>query len=222
MKARFIKFKRLHPLAIFKHTFSKASLDNERKRKIFGRNPLKLGMKANSILAIAIIVIMLVSVFGFLLKGNNSTPDTPQSTDIPIASPSGTPQATSNPTSKPADAVSQLSGWIGSIGNSIVTALTPPKAPGTIETAGAMNSTVWRQVAANAWQYFQPGVGVDPNTGLPRSGGTDSPVFTDWDLGVYIQAVMDANATGVIGYDGAWGSSARLEKVVSFSGNSGT
>jgi hypothetical protein len=42
------------------------------------------------------------------------------------------------------------------------------------------------------------------------------PVFTDWDLGVYIQAVIDANKTGLIGNGGAWGSSARLEKVVSF------
>ncbi len=94
--------------------------------------------------------------------------------------------------------------------------MTPPRDPGTIESAGAMNSNVWWKVANNAWQYFQPGWGVDPTTGLPRSGGTDSPVFTDWDLGVYIQAVMDANATGVIGNDGPWGSSARLEKVVSF------
>ncbi len=73
------------------------------------------------------------------------------------------------------------------------------------------------QVAANAWQYFQPGVGVDSNTGLPYAGiATGFHYFTDWDLGVYIQAVIDANKTGLIGNDGAWGSSARLEKVVSF------
>ena len=59
-----------------------------------------------------------------------------------------------------------------------------------------MNSSVWRQVAANAWNYFQPGIGVDANTGLPNSG-YGVPYFTDWDLGVYIQAVMDANTTGV-------------------------
>jgi hypothetical protein len=72
-------------------------------------------------------------------------------------------------------------------------------------------------VAANAWQYFQPGVGVDSNTGLPYAGGaTGFHYFTDWDLGVYIQAVIDANKTGLIGNDGAWGSSARLENVVRF------
>ena len=70
-------------------------------------------------------------------------------------------------------------------------------------------------MAENAWQYFQPDLGVDSNTGLPNSG-LGNPFFTDWDLGVYIQAVMDANATGLIGSDGAWGSSARLEKVVHF------
>jgi hypothetical protein len=89
--------------------------------------------------------------------------------------------------------------------------------PGLIESAQTINSTVWMQVAANAWQYFQPGVGVDSNTGLPYAGGaTGFHYFTDWDLGVYIQAVIDANKTGLIGNDGAWGSSARLEKVVSF------
>ena len=71
-------------------------------------------------------------------------------------------------------------------------------------------------MAANAWRYFQPGFGVDPNTGLPRAGGTDSPNFTDWDLGVYIQAVIDANKTGLIGTDDDWTGSARLEKVMKF------
>ena len=40
------------------------------------------------------------------------------------------------------------------------------------------------KVAANAWAYFQPGVGVDANTGLPYAGGTNFTGFTDWDLGV--------------------------------------
>ncbi len=217
MKARFIKFKKLHPLIVFKHMFSKASVDNEGKRKIFGKNPLKLGMKVYSILAVAIIVILLVSVFGFMPKGNKSTPDVPLSTDNPTISSNNTsiPQATHNPTPIPGP-FSQITGFFTGIGASVADAFSPPKAPGTIESAGAMNSSVWRQVAANAWNYFQPGVGVDPNTGLPRAGGTDSPNFTDWDLGVYIQAVIDANKTGLIGTDGAWNSSQRLETVVKF------
>ena len=44
--------------------------------------------------------------------------------------------------------------------------------PGLIESAQTINSTVWMEVAANAWAYFQPGVGVDDNTGLPYAGGT--------------------------------------------------
>ncbi len=51
---------------------------------------------------------------------------------------------------------------------------------------------------------------------MPRGGGTDSPNFTDWDLGVYIQAVIDAQKIGLIGTDGDWNSSALLETVVKF------
>ncbi len=87
--------------------------------------------------------------------------------------------------------------------------------PGLIESNPNLTATVWRTVAANAWQYFQPGTGVDSNTGLPRASLTYF-YFTDWDLGVYIQAVIDANKTGLIGYDGNWGSIARIEKVLTF------
>ena len=40
--------------------------------------------------------------------------------------------------------------------------------------------------------------------------------FTDWDLGVYIQAVIDAQKLGLIGNDGAWDFSARIDKVLTF------
>ena len=90
------------------------------------------------------------------------------------------------------------------------------KSPGLLESAQTINSTVWRAIAANAWAYFQPGVGVDSKTGLPYAGGTDFKGFTDWDLGVYIQSVIDAQKIGLISTDGAWGSNQRLEKIVSF------
>ena len=70
-------------------------------------------------------------------------------------------------------------------------------------------------MAANAWQYFQPDNGVDRITGLPKASLT-FPYFTDWDLGVYIQAIIDANKTGLIGNSGDWNSSARIEKALSF------
>lgn len=90
-----------------------------------------------------------------------------------------------------------------------------PKPPGLIASAQTINSTLWREVAAIAWKYFQLGVGVDSKTGLPWSARF-SPCFTDWDLGVYIQAVIDAQKIGLIGTDGSWNASDRLDKVLTF------
>jgi hypothetical protein len=171
-------------------------------------------MKVKSVLSICIIVIMLVSVFVFLPKGNNVAPDVPQSSDVPVASPNATPQRTTNPT-KGSNPFSDIANAIAGMSNAASQILNP-KTPGLIESAQTMNSTVWRAIAANAWNYFQPGTGVDANTGLPYGGSTDAPNFTDWDLGCYIQAVIDAQKIGLIGADGAWNSSQRLEMVVTF------
>jgi hypothetical protein len=78
-----------------------------------------------------------------------------------------------------------------------------------------MSSSTWRSIATNAWNYFQVGKGVDSTTGLPAST-IGYNYFTDWDLGVYIQAIIDAQKTGLIGTDGNWGSHARLDKVITF------
>ena len=85
-----------------------------------------------------------------------------------------------------------------------------------LASSPVVDSAVWRSVAANAWAYFQPGIGVDSNTGLPYAGASNFKAFTDWDLGVYIQAVIDAQKIGLINTDGEWGSNERLEKVVNF------
>ena len=154
---------------------------------------------------------MLVSVFAFLPKGNNA-PDVPQSSDAP--SQNSTAQATANPTSGNIDPHVIFPPGIES--PRPTSSPTPLHDPGLIESAQTMNSSVWRSVAAYAWNYYAPGTGVDPNTGLPRGGGTDAPNFTDWDLGCYIQAVIDAQKIGVIGTGGAWNSSQRLEIVVKF------
>ena len=188
----------------------KASFDNKTKSKISWPSRLKLSMKAKSVLSVAIIVVLLVSVFAFIPK-QDSKPVEPTNTDSPTAPPTAVPQNNSKPTSRPTPIPNVLTG----IGNALIQVFTPPKEPGFIETSKGMNSTIWRQVAAAAWQYFQPGIGVDENTSLPNSG-IGSPYFTDWDLGVYIQAVIDANATELISNNGTWGSSARLEKVVHF------
>jgi hypothetical protein len=77
------------------------------------------------------------------------------------------------------------------------------------------SSDFWLTVASNAWRFFQPGVGVDSTTGLPENG-VGSSFFTDWDAGVYIQAVIDAQKLGLIGHEGAWGFDARIDKFLSF------
>lgn len=217
MKPGIIKCKRLHALTIFKHTFFRASLGNEPKRKIFRKNPLKLSMKAKSILAIALVAIMLVSVFAWLSAGTQSKPNIvqPESND-PTAAPSPTSQQTTTPTqTRTPSVISDLGQMINHAAASLTDIITPTRPPGLIESNQNANSTLWKAVAANAWQYFQPGTGVDPNMGLPRASLV-YPYFTDWDLGVYIQTVIDANKTGLIGNDGDWGSSARLEKVLTF------
>jgi hypothetical protein len=85
-----------------------------------------------------------------------------------------------------------------------------------LASSRAVDTTVWRGVAANAWAYFEPGIGVDSKTGLPYAGASDFKGFTDWDLGVYIQSVIDTQKIGLIIADGDWGSNERLEKVVHF------
>jgi hypothetical protein len=87
-------------------------------------------------------------------------------------------------------------------------------------TKGQQGSSVgdreyWLRLARNAWNYFQPGVGVDSTTGL-HNAGLSYPYFTDWDLGVYIQAIIDANQLGILSASGDWGSDARFTKIVSF------
>jgi hypothetical protein len=73
----------------------------------------------------------------------------------------------------------------------------------------------WRGLAENAWEYFQPGKGVDAATGL-HGACVDWPYFTDWDLGLYIQTIIDAEKLGILSRDGVWGADARLEKLLTF------
>ena len=59
------------------------------------------------------------------------------------------------------------------------------------------SSEYWLSVARNAWSFFEPGVAVNSQTGLPH-GDVNYPWYTDWDLATYIQAVMDAERIGLI------------------------
>jgi hypothetical protein len=73
----------------------------------------------------------------------------------------------------------------------------------------------WRDLASNAWKYFQPGIGLDSATGL-QSSGLDFPFFTDWDLGIYIQSIIDVSKMGILSSSGNWGSDARFNKILTF------
>jgi len=79
----------------------------------------------------------------------------------------------------------------------------------------AESSDDWMDWANIAWSYFQPSVGVNSNTGLhyPTSGWHR---FTDWDVGVYVDAIMDAEKLGIVSREGTWGSDFRIERVLSF------
>jgi hypothetical protein len=71
------------------------------------------------------------------------------------------------------------------------------------------------EVANNAWQYYQPGVGVSSSTGL-HYAHLNYQGFTDWDFGVYVQAVVDAAKLGLIANEGNWGFDDRINKVLTF------
>ncbi len=83
------------------------------------------------------------------------------------------------------------------------------------ENSDEVNSSFWLTLAKYAWNYFQPGNGVVTATGL---AGADigNPQLTDWDLGFYIQAIIDAEKIGLINKTGNWGADDRINKVLTF------
>jgi len=84
-----------------------------------------------------------------------------------------------------------------------------------IQTSSSDWKNEWTSYAQVAWQFFKPGVGVSPTTGLIYA----SPYwhrFTDWDLGGYILAVLSAEKLGLISSNGLWGADYRLGLVLNF------
>jgi hypothetical protein len=79
----------------------------------------------------------------------------------------------------------------------------------------ASSRTYWTDLATNAWQYFQAGNSVNSATGL-HAASLSYPYFTDWDLGVYIQAIIDAEKLGIISNNGLYGADWRFNKVLAF------
>jgi len=73
----------------------------------------------------------------------------------------------------------------------------------------------WIKWARDAWSYYDPGTGVDPNTGILRAS-YHWAFLTDWDLGGYIIAIIKAELMGILPKDGEWGADDRIEKVLRF------
>jgi hypothetical protein len=185
------------------------SAETRRKRAQLKFSHMHFNKKARSLIAIGIIAIILVSVFIFLPKtANSKDPNVPQNSDSPTVSPSpGGSASTNTPT-----------GVRTPIPTLVPSRASPPptKPPSIISTAQTIDNVTWRKVAEKAWAFFQPSVGVDIITGLPYAGGVYFQAFTDWDLGVYIQATIDAQKIGLITTNGSWGSYDRLNKVLTF------
>ncbi len=191
--------------------FSRASSSTQRRTKIAS---LHIGVKGTLVIVAAIIAIMLISVFAVMQNAAPTGDIVPVKTIDPTTNPSPTNETTTPGATLKPKQTSQPNNNGPSVPTIEIQYQAPPKAPGIIERAQKMNSSVWKEVAFQAWRYFQPGIGIDPNTGLPGSV-SGYPYFTDWDLGVYIQAVIDAYKIGLNDSDG-WTDSKRFDKVLIF------
>jgi len=92
----------------------------------------------------------------------------------------------------------------------------------SVATSQSLNQTQylawknqWLGYAKIAWQFFKPGVGVSPTTGLMYAF-PNYHEFTDWDLASYIEAVLAAEKLGLITQNGTWGADYRLKLVLNF------
>ena len=96
------------------------------------------------------------------------------------------------------------------IASSAYTAFTllPSRSKGSEQGGNA-----WRAWAEVAWRYYTPGIGVDPQSLLHRAN-TQWHWFTDWDLGSYIQSLIDADKLDIIKTEPSFGK--RVEAILGF------
>jgi hypothetical protein len=85
---------------------------------------------------------------------------------------------------------------------------------GTTVDIEAKPEVDWLELARSAWNYFQPGVGLS-NRGL-NYASIGWHFLTDWDLGCYISAIIDAEVLGLIPRDGPMGADDRVRRVLNF------
>jgi len=190
---------------------NKESADSHPKKHPFNQTGhLKITKKA--ILSASLIIMVSVAFFALFPRGNhastlggdNEPAPTTKSTPTPTVTQSPAAQKPFTPTVNPTRP------------NPTPTHNRPKDTSHMVVTqANPVNADTWRAVAKYAWNHFAPDIGVDTRTGLPGSSGSVN-AFTDWDLGVYIQAVIDAQTLGLIDSADEWGSSARIEKVMTF------
>ncbi len=185
------------------------STSNGQPKKEQNTPTFRWNRKKKAIIAVSLVIVVLVSCFALYPHGNPALSDDPDPTATASGSPTpsaSTSTQTTQPSNGPQDSTPPIH------------PTSPPNSDTSwqvVTHANPVNADTWRAVAKYAWNYFDVDVGVDSTTGLPGSSGSFS-AFTDWDLGVYIQAVIDAKTIGIIGADGDWGSGARLEKVMTF------
>ena len=169
-----------------------------------------------------IIVVLLVSAFAFLSNGNTDASsnsglsgDDSVTDDTIYQNETGSPPPTTQ-TITPAPTINQDNtiNYNTNLRNPLGIQI-PSQPLGTVGNAQNITSAVWRTVATNAWQYYQPGVGIDSTTGIPRAV-IGFPIITDWDLGVYVQAIIDAQKIGVLNKAETWGADDRIERVLTF------
>ena len=166
MKNTLVNFKKFCSLSLVRLASLEASLKAETKKDLFRLNHLRFSRKAKCLTVVAIVAVLLLSLFAFFPKQSVSKANvTPQSADNSTATPS--PNAPANEGNE--SSISNYGQLIGNIAADEEQTLADsfPHAPGLIESAQTINSTVWMKVAAYAWAYFQPSVGVNANTGLP-------------------------------------------------------
>jgi hypothetical protein len=168
------------------------------------------GKKGKALIGFMLMAVVLVSCFAFYPRADTTSP--PVNTD-PTASPNATAEATA--TTNPSATLNSPTLRPSTPARIIPTQLIPVDDSYKLVKYNDLSKETWKRVGEFAWAYFQVGSGVDSTTGLPGSS-PGWPYFTDWDLGVYIQAVLDAQAIGLIGTTGDWGANYRLEKVVTF------
>ena len=172
----------------------------------------QFGKKVKVLTGFILIAVVLVSCFAFYPRADTTL--SPVNND-PTASPNATPGASAT-TSPTATATVNSPTLRPSAPQQFVPApIIPIDDSYKLVKNNNLTQDTWKRVGEFAWSYFQVGSGVDSTTGLPGSG-PGWPYFTDWDLGAYVQATLDAQAIGLIGTTGEWGANYRLEKVVTF------